>query len=40
MLLLITKPNLFFRELHSKQVEDVIRFRKSEVQHGIIICLQ
>lgn len=39
LLLLITKPNLFFRELQSKQVEDVIRFWKSEVQRGIIICL-
>lgn len=40
LLLLMTKSNLFSKKLQSKQAEDGIRYWKSEVQRGIIICLQ
>lgn len=40
LLLLMTKSNLFSKKLQSKQAEDDIRCWKSEVQRGIIICLQ
>lgn len=40
LLLLVTQSNLFSKRHQSKQAEFGIRYWKSEVQHGIIICLQ